>query len=94
MIDWRERIVRDPDICHGKPCIKGTRIMATIVLDNLAAGSTPDEIIRQYESLTIDDIHATLGYASHLARKQEWRPIRSGLWSRAAPRAPSTDVSS
>ena len=42
MMDWRERIIADPQICHGRPCIKGTRIMVTVVLDNLASGMSVD----------------------------------------------------
>ncbi len=42
MIDWRERIIIDPQICHGKLCIKGTRIMVSVILDNLADGLTQE----------------------------------------------------
>ena len=45
-MDWRERISADPKVCHGKACIKGTRIMVSIVLDNLAAGETPEAIVQ------------------------------------------------
>ena len=53
-MDWNNRITVDPDICHGKACIKGTRIMVSVVLDNLAAGSSIDEIIKDYPSLMSD----------------------------------------
>jgi len=43
-----ERISVDPNICHGKPCFKGTRVMLSIVLDSLAEGSTPEEILGDY----------------------------------------------
>jgi uncharacterized protein (DUF433 family) len=42
---WMDRIVVDPRVCHGKPCIRGTRIMASVVLDNLAAGLSCDEVL-------------------------------------------------
>lgn len=58
------RISADPNICHGKPCIKGTRIMVTIVLDSLAEGSTVEEIIQDYPSLKPLDIQAALAYAA------------------------------
>ena len=45
-MDWRERISVNPNVCHGKACIKGTRVMVSVVLDNLAAGETPEEIMR------------------------------------------------
>ena len=48
MVDWHERIRSLPDVCHGKPCILGTRIMVSVVLDNLAEGLTPEEIVDDY----------------------------------------------
>ena len=60
MIDWRERIAADPAICHGKPCIKGTRIMVSVVLDNLAEGLTSEEIIADYPSLVSEDVRAAM----------------------------------
>ena len=68
MTDWRERISVDPQICHGKVCIKGTRIMVSVILENLAAGESVEAILRGYPTLTADDIQAALGYAAELAR--------------------------
>ncbi|MEO8209614.1 MAG: DUF433 domain-containing protein [bacterium] len=67
---WKERIISDPLICHGKACIKGTRIMVTTILDNLAAGVTYDDIIKSYPSLTKDDIEATISYAAELTKER------------------------
>jgi uncharacterized protein (DUF433 family) len=67
---WREFISADPEVCHGTPCIKGTRIMVSVVLDNLAAGVTPDELLTSYPSLTREAIHATIAYAADLARER------------------------
>jgi uncharacterized protein (DUF433 family) len=67
MNNWRERISVDPTICHGKVCIKGTRIMVSVILDNLAVGESMDEIMRGYH-LERDDIQAALHYAADLAR--------------------------
>ena len=64
MKDWRERITIDPNVCHGKPCIKGTRIWVSLIVDNLAAGATEDEILEGYPSLTRDDIKVALAYAA------------------------------
>ena len=75
MVDWTERITSDAKICHGKPCIKGTRIMVTVVLDNLAAGLTPAEIVEEYPPITIDDVRAALAYAADLAREEELVPL-------------------
>lgn len=69
-MDWRERIVTEPTICHGKSCIRGTRIPVSVVLDNLAAGLSMDEILRDYPSLSVDDIHAAMAYAAEIARER------------------------
>lgn len=67
---WRERISINPNICHGKPCIKGTRIWVSLIVDNLASGSTEKEIIEAYPSLTKEDIKAALAYAAEMARER------------------------
>ena len=69
-MDWRERISVDPLVCHGKACIKGTRIMVSVILDNLAAGVSPEEILRSYPSLSPQDIQAAIAYAAELARER------------------------
>lgn len=61
------RITIDPAICHGKPVIKGTRILVSIILSALAAGETVDEVISEYPSLTNDDIRAALAFGSELS---------------------------
>ena len=67
-MNWRERISVDPLVCHGKACIAGTRVMASVVLDNLAAAETPESILRSYPSLKLEDIQAAVAYAAELAR--------------------------
>ncbi len=69
-MNWRERITVDPKICHGKACIKGTRIMASVILDNLAAGLSQKEILDSYPTLGVDDIQAVMAYAAELARER------------------------
>jgi uncharacterized protein (DUF433 family) len=69
-MNWPEYITVDPAVCHGKACIKGTRIMVSVVLDNLAAGLTSDEIIRSYPSLTREAVQAAIAYAAELARER------------------------
>jgi len=64
MIDWRERIAIDPLVCHGKACVRGTRIPVTVVLDNLAAGETVESIVASYPTLTPEDVAAALAYAA------------------------------
>ena len=68
-MDWRERIEVDPEVCHGMACIKGTRIMVSAVLDNLAAGLSVDEILASYPSLCGEDVQAAMAYAAELARE-------------------------
>lgn len=70
-----ERISVNPMICHGKACIKGTRVLVTAILDNLAAGVTEDEILNSYPALTRDDIRAALAYGAELA-KERYVPVK------------------
>ncbi|MCK4763350.1 MAG: DUF433 domain-containing protein [Candidatus Aminicenantes bacterium] len=57
-----DRISVDPDVCFGKPCIKGTRIWVSLLLDFLADGMSFDEILKEYPHLTMDDIRAATAY--------------------------------
>lgn len=75
--DWQKRITVKPGVCHGKPCIKGTRIMVSIILDYLRAGESRDEILRQYPTLKPSDIDASLGYASWLAHEEDAHPLHT-----------------
>jgi uncharacterized protein (DUF433 family) len=68
-MDWRTRIASDPNVVHGQACVAGTRIPVSVVLDNLAAGLSPDEIVASYPSLTLDDVRACTAYAAELARE-------------------------
>lgn len=67
------RVIVDPKVCAGKPCIRGTRIYIAIILDALAEGSTPEQIIDDYPSLTVEDIRAALAYAAELSRENVWK---------------------
>ena len=58
------RITIDPTICHGKPCIRGLRITVQDVLEYLASGMTPEQIVRDLPDLTLDDIRACLAFAA------------------------------
>jgi hypothetical protein len=69
MLNWKERISISPSICHGKACIRGTRIMVSIVLDNLAAGFDRASILVSYPVLQQADLDASLAYAAELARE-------------------------
>ena len=65
-----ERIGVNPNLCHGKACIKGTRIMVSTILDNLAAGVSNNEILTSYPALTREDIYAAIAYAAELAHER------------------------
>lgn len=67
---WQEHITVNPEICHGKACFRGTRVMVSLVLDNLAAGVQPDEILASYPSLKPESIPAAIAYAAELARER------------------------
>jgi uncharacterized protein (DUF433 family) len=69
-MNWKERITVDPLVCHGKACIKGTRVMVSVILDNLADDVGQDEILKSYPSLTPDDIKAAIAYAAELSRER------------------------
>lgn len=68
-----KRVTVDPNICAGKPCIRGTRIYIAIILDALAEGLTPEEIIDHYPQLALEDIRAALAYAAELSRENVWK---------------------
>ena len=72
-VRWQDHICVDPQVVHGKACVRGTRIPVAAVLANLAAGLTADEIIRSYPSLTPEAIQATLAYAADLAQDRVLR---------------------
>jgi uncharacterized protein (DUF433 family) len=69
-MEWREYISVDPAVCHGKACVAGTRIMVSVILDNLAAGLAVDEILQSYPSLSREAVHAAIAYAAELARER------------------------
>ena len=67
-MNWRDHISVDPNICHGTACIRGTRVMVSVILDNVAAGEPAEEIMRGYH-LEREDIQAAIQYAAELARE-------------------------
>lgn len=69
-MNWQDRITVDPQVCHGKACIKGTRVMVSVILDNLADGESRADILVSYPSLTAADLDAAMAYAAELARER------------------------
>lgn len=70
MVNWQDYIAVDPTVCHGQACFKGARVMVSVVLDNLAVGLSPDDIIKSYPSLTAKAIQAAIAYVAELARER------------------------
>ena len=69
-MNWQDYITVDPTVCHGSACIKGTRVMVSVIMDNLVAGLTADEIVRSYPSLRREAVQATIAYAAELTRER------------------------
>ena len=69
-MDWRRRIVVDPEILVGKPIIKGTRISVEFVVDLLARGWTTEQVLKEYDDLKPADIRACLAYASEMLKNE------------------------
>jgi len=69
-VNWRDYITVDPKVCHGNACIKNTRVIVSVVLDNLAAGLSTEEILHSYPSLNRESILAAVSYAADLARER------------------------
>jgi len=74
-VKWQERIVIAPDLHHGDPCIKGTRIPVSIIVGSLAEGMTSREIREEYPQLANEDIQAALAYAAALTEEITLAPL-------------------
>ncbi|MDD4890167.1 MAG: DUF433 domain-containing protein [Phycisphaerae bacterium] len=72
-VDLLKRISVDLDVCGGKPCIRGMRIYIAILLDGLAEGLTPRQLLEHYPQLTMQDVRAALAYAAELAQENTWK---------------------
>lgn len=72
-VELLQRISVDPNVCGGKPCVKGTRIHIAILLDALAEGLTPEQVLDHYPQLALEDIRAVLAYAAALAQENTWK---------------------
>jgi uncharacterized protein (DUF433 family) len=70
MTDWRDRISIDPNVCFGRPCINGTRIWVSLIVDNLAEGVSEAELLEAHPQLKLEDIRAALSYAAEMTRER------------------------
>jgi uncharacterized protein (DUF433 family) len=75
MQNYRDLITSDPNILFGKPAIKGTRISVEQILDELAGGTTFDELLEEYPRLTLEAISAALAFAADTLRAEEIYPL-------------------
>lgn len=64
-----KRISIEPNVCFGKPCVRGTRIWVSLILDMLADGTSEAELLAEYPQLERDDLRAALAYAADIARE-------------------------
>lgn len=74
-MDWRTRIVTDPDVLVGKPTVKGTRISVELILGWLAQGWTHEQLLESYPQITRDDILAALAFAAEMMREEQYAVI-------------------
>lgn len=65
-----DRITVDPNVCFGKPCIRGTRIWVSLLLDFLASGTTMEELLEDYPQLTREDLLAAIAYGAEMSRER------------------------
>ena len=68
-MNWREYVTVDPEVAHGQACFKGTRVLVSVILDNLAAGLPAEEILQSYPSLPQEAIQAAIAYGAELAKE-------------------------
>ena len=74
-MDWRDRIVIDPQVLVGKPVVKGTRLAVEFIIELLAQGWTEEQILGNYPGLTHEDVRACLQYASMTLRAERVYPV-------------------
>jgi len=84
MANIAERITVDPEQCGGRPCVRGMRIRVTDVLDLLANGLTPEQVLREFPDLEPEDIQACLRFASRRLDQKSAMPSRARLWRHGA----------
>lgn len=70
-----ERITIDPDICHGKPCIRHLRYPVEVILELLSSGMTTEEVLSDYDDLELEDIQATLAFAARLSQVKRLQAV-------------------
>lgn len=74
-VNWRERIVIDPALHHGEPCIAGTRVPVRVIVGSIADGDTPAQIIDAYPQISAEDIQAALKFAAEAVNNTDFIPL-------------------
>lgn len=72
---WRQRIIVDPAIHNGEPCIRGTRVPVSVIVGSVADGDTPEQIIHAWPQLTSDDVKAALKFAAEAVNNADFIPL-------------------
>jgi len=73
--DWRERIVIDPAIHHGEPCIKGTRVPVSLIVGSVADGDSREQVLEAWPHLKAEDIKAALKFAAEAVNNADFVPL-------------------
>ena len=74
-VDWKARVVMDPEVHHGDPCIKGTRVPVSIIVGSIADGMGVEEVRAAYPQLSVEDIRAALAYAAEVVQREVIIPL-------------------
>jgi uncharacterized protein (DUF433 family) len=72
---WQQRVVANPEIHHGEPCIAGTRIPVRMIVGSLADGLTVEQIVVEYPQLTSEDVLGALAYAAEVLHQESLLPL-------------------
>ncbi len=74
-LQWRDRILIDPAIHHGEPCIRGTRVPVSVLVGSIADGETWDRVLASYPQITRDDLSAALRFAAEAVSRFDFAPL-------------------
>ena len=74
-VDWKARVIMDPEVHHGDPCIKGTRVPVSIIVGSIADGMGLEEVRAAYPQLSVEDIRAALAYAAEVLQREVIIPL-------------------
>lgn len=75
--DWRDRILLDPAIHHGDPCVRGTRVPVSVIVGSIADGDTLADVLAAYPSLTEEDVRAALRFAAEAVTRADFLPLKA-----------------